>query len=110
MSFLHLLFTLIAMHALCDYPLQGPFLSEAKNRNTALGKLFWPHALFAHAMIHGGAVLLLTGSLALAALEVVIHAGTDWLKCEGRITLNTDQAIHIGCKVVWATFVMWGIA
>lgn len=110
MSFLHLLFLLVAAHALCDYPLQGPFLSEAKNRNTALGKMFWPHALFAHAMIHGGAVLLLTGSIVLAALEVVIHAGTDWLKCEGRITLSTDQAVHIGCKLLWAALVTWGVA
>jgi hypothetical protein len=101
-NFATVLFLLVAAHALCDYPLQGPFLSEAKNRNTALGKLFWPHALFAHSMIHGGAVLLLTGSLALAALEVIIHAGTDWLKCEGRITLNADQAVHILCKLLWA--------
>jgi hypothetical protein len=107
LSFGSLLFLLIAAHALADYPLQGPFLSEAKNRNTAVGKVFWPHALFAHSMIHGGFVLLLTGSIGLAMLEVVIHAVTDWLKCEGRISLNVDQGVHICCKVLWAVAAVW---
>lgn len=109
-EFLPLLFSLVAAHCLADYPLQGPFLSEAKNRNTAVGKVFWPHALFAHSMIHGGFVYLLTGSLLLALAEVAIHAGTDWLKCENRISLNTDQGIHLSCKAVWATITVWGIA
>ena len=100
--FAELLFVLIFAHALADYPLQGAFLSEAKNRNTAIGKVFWPHALFAHAMIHGGFVFLITGSLAMALAEVVIHAATDWLKCESKISLNVDQAIHIACKVAYA--------
>lgn len=103
MTYIELLFLLVAGHALCDYPLQGDFLAQAKNRNTPVGKVFWPHALFAHAMIHGGAVTLLTGSALLGALEAIVHAATDWLKCEGRITLNTDQAIHIACKVLWAS-------
>jgi hypothetical protein len=106
LSFGGLLFLLVAAHALADYPLQGPFLSEAKNRNTAVGKVFWPHALAAHAMIHGGFVLVLTGSLWLAMAEVLIHAATDWLKCENRITLNQDQAVHVACKVAWAAAVV----
>lgn len=101
-DFTTMLFLLVAGHALADYPLQGPFLSEAKNRNTAIGKMFWPHALFAHSMIHGGAVLLITGSLWLALAEVCIHAVTDWLKCENKLTLNADQAIHLACKLAWA--------
>lgn len=101
-EFFYLLFLLIAAHSLADYPLQGDFLAQAKDRNTNIGKMFWPHALFAHSMIHGGFVLLITGSVVLASAETVIHAATDWLKCEKKISLNTDQAIHIGCKVVWA--------
>jgi hypothetical protein len=23
------------------------------------------------------------------------------MKCEGRFSLNTDQAIHIACKIAW---------
>lgn len=108
MDFATLLFLLLAAHALADYPLQGPFLSEAKNRNTAIGKLFWPHALAAHSMIHGGAVLMLTGSIWLAGLEVLIHAATDWMKCEGRISLNVDQLIHVACKFAWAAIITSG--
>lgn len=104
-----MLFLLVAAHALCDYPLQGDFLARAKDRNTDLGKLFWPHALFAHSMIHGGAVLLITGLLPLAIVEVCIHAFTDWLKCEKRIGLNTDQAIHLVCKTVWAAVAAFGV-
>lgn len=100
--FAHMLFLLIAAHALADYPLQGDFLAQAKNRNTAIGKVFWPHALFAHSMIHGGFVLIITGSMWFALAEVAIHAATDWLKCEGKISLNSDQSIHIACKLAWA--------
>lgn len=108
-EFVYLLFLLIAAHALADYPLQGDFLAQAKDRNTAIGKVFWPHALFAHTVIHGGFVLIITGSVLLASLETIIHAITDWLKCEKKISLNTDQAIHIACKVVWALLVTQGI-
>ncbi|MNR45031.1 hypothetical protein D3C85_1638410 [compost metagenome] len=97
-----MLFFLVAAHALCDYPLQGDFLAKAKDRNTDIGKIFWPHALGAHSMIHGGAVALITGSVGLGVAEVVAHAITDFLKCEKRISLNVDQAIHLICKAVWA--------
>lgn len=98
------LLELLAMHFLCDYPLQGEFLAQAKNRNTPLGKIFWPRALIAHSVIHGGAVLLVTGSLLCAVCEVVIHAVTDYLKCESKISINADQAIHVACKLAWAAY------
>lgn len=102
LPFTELLFLLVVGHALADYPLQGPFLSEAKNPNTTIGKTFWPHALFAHSVIHGGFVFVLTGSIWLALAEVVIHWMTDMFKCDNWITLNTDQFIHLACKVAWA--------
>ena len=101
-SFPVLLFALVFCHALADYPLQGEFLATAKNRNTPIGKLFWMHALPAHAIIQGGFVLLLTGSVLLATAEAVIHGITDWFKCEGKISLHIDQAIHLGCRLLWA--------
>lgn len=110
MEFVTLLFLLVFAHMLADYPLQGDFLAQAKNRNTKLGMMFWPHALAAHSIIHGGFVLLLTASIWLALAEILIHAATDWLKCEMRISLNVDQAIHIGCKVLWAALVVMGVA
>jgi hypothetical protein len=38
--------------------------------------------------------------------EVFIHAITDHLKCEKKIGINTDQAIHIICKIVWAALAL----
>lgn len=109
MGFATVLFLLLVGHALADYPLQGPFLSEAKNRNTSIGKVFWPHALAAHSLIHAGAVFAITQSLYLALAEGIIHATTDWLKCDNKISLNVDQAIHFGCKVLWAILTVYGV-
>jgi len=45
-------------------------------------------------------------SAALGVAEAVAHGVTDWMKCEGRISLNTDQAIHLACKIVWFRLVI----
>lgn len=105
-----MLFVLAVCHSLADYPLQGDFLSQGKNRNTPLGKLFWPYALSSHALIHGGFVFAVTGSVTLGLLETVIHAGTDWLKCENKISMLTDQLIHYVCKVIWVAAYFSSIA
>ena len=39
--------------------------------------------------------------------ELVIHWFTDWAKCEKYIDFNQDQAIHYGCKVLWAILVVY---
>lgn len=106
MDFIEVLALLVFAHFLADYPLQGDFLAQAKNRNTDLGKMFWPHALTAHSVIHGGFVMLITGSVWLGLAEAVVHGVTDAAKCDNRITLNTDQFIHIACKVAWATIII----
>jgi hypothetical protein len=31
----------------------------------------------------------------------------DDMKCMGKISHNTDQALHLACKVVWASAVAW---
>jgi hypothetical protein len=47
---------LLAGHALADYPLQGDFLSKAKNRAAPIpGVPYW-QALGAHVAIHGAFV------------------------------------------------------
>jgi len=99
---MHILILLIFGHALADYPLQGDFLARAKNRTAPIPGFPWWQALTAHAVIHAGVVYLITGSAGLAAAELVAHWITDDLKCRGKIGLNTDQAIHIICKIVWA--------
>lgn len=97
---------MVAAHALADYPLQGEFLSKAKNHTAPIPGVPWYQALLAHSAIHAGFVGVITGSIWLALAEFVIHTATDYAKCAGRISYNTDQAIHIGCKVVWAVLVI----
>lgn len=94
--------TLLAGHALCDYPLQGDFLAKAKNRANPIPGVPWYQALGAHALIHGGMVALVTKSPWMGVAETVIHAVTDDLKCKGRLSFDQDQAIHVACKLLWA--------
>lgn len=92
---------LMVAHAVCDYPLQGDFLARAKNRANPIPGFPWYQALGAHALMHAGAVWLITGFWWLGALEFFAHALTDDAKCTGKIGLNTDQAIHALCKALW---------
>ena len=98
---------LSAAHALADYPLQGDFLSKAKNRANPIPGVPWWQALGAHASIHGGMVALITGVWWLFFAEALVHWMTDDAKCQGRIGFNTDQAIHLACKVVWLAVAWW---
>lgn len=61
MTFEMMAIALIAGHALADYPLQGDFLSKAKNRSQPIpGVPYW-QALGAHVVIHGAFVAFITG-------------------------------------------------
>jgi len=94
-------FLLAAWHALADYPLQGDFLSKAKNRLSPIPGVPWFQAMGAHALIHAAGVGILTGSIWLAALEFVAHGVIDDMKCRGRIGFNADQFLHLTCKAAW---------
>ncbi|MGR9441675.1 DUF3307 domain-containing protein [Rhizobium leguminosarum] len=94
---------LIGAHWLCDYPLQGQFLSDAK----AKGPLRFYH-LVAHAGIQGAAVAAVTANVWLGLAEWVAHTVIDELKVRGRTTFAQDQALHIVCKALWLT-VMFGL-
>jgi len=101
MYYAYLLLLLFAGHALCDYPLQGDFLSKAKNHKSPIpGVPFW-QALTAHSLIHMGMVLLITNSIELAIAEFIVHWVTDYSKCGGLISYNQDQFIHYFSKVLW---------
>lgn len=102
MFFVDVLGLLVLAHFVADYPLQGDFLSKAKNRLAPIPGVPWYQALAAHSGIHAGLVGIVTGSPVLGFAEFAIHAATDDAKCQGRLTYNQDQAIHIGCKVLWA--------
>lgn len=96
-----ILLLLVFAHALADYPLQGDFLSKAKNRTAPLPGVPWYQALGAHAAIHAGFVGIITGSIWLALAEFIAHALIDDAKCRGVLTFNQDQLAHMACKVLW---------
>ncbi len=87
---------------MCDYPLQGDFLSRGKNHRAPIPGVPWYQCLVAHSLIHGGMVALLTGSIWLGLAEVACHAAIDYSKCDGRFGFYVDQALHAGCKMLWA--------
>lgn len=93
---------MVVAHAVADYPLQGDFLAKAKNRAMPIPGVPWYQALGAHAVMHGGMVWAVTGLLWLGILETLCHALIDDMKCNGRLSFNQDQALHIACKAVWA--------
>ncbi|WP_234826128.1 DUF3307 domain-containing protein [Agrobacterium pusense] len=95
-AMLMLALVLLGAHWLCDYPLQGQFLSDAK----AAGPMRFYH-LVAHAGIHGAAVAIVTGNVFLGLAEWVVHTAIDELKVSGKTTFALDQALHIICKVFW---------
>jgi hypothetical protein len=107
-----LLFALLVAHALCDYPLQGDFLARAKRRGGIPG-VPWYHALTSHALIHAGAVWMLTAEPILGLAELAAHWAIDYWKCEdaefGSVTqarrFDVDQALHVGCKLLWVVLV-----
>jgi hypothetical protein len=103
-----ILLLLLIGHALADYPLQGDWLSQAKNHTKKLvpGEIIWPGALACHAGIHAGFVLLITSSWTLAIAEFVAHAIIDYRKCDGRLSYNGDQVLHVACKVWWWMLLM----
>lgn len=88
---------LLIGHALMDGPLMQPAaLSRAKRGPDWVG---W---LGLHAGLHGLAVGVVTLSPGLGLAEMAAHAAIDYLKINGRIGSRADQALHVGCKVIWA--------
>ena len=113
-----LLFWLLVGHAVADYPLQSDFIAKAKNRHNPMGfipagqtpQVHWPFVLCAHAATHAGAVALVTGSVFLGVLEFVAHTIIDFAKCENWTSIYSDQALHVGCKLLWIWLIWWGAA
>lgn len=107
---LALFIELLMGHALADFALQTEWMAKHKNRHVAPSfippgqtpQTTWPYVLGAHALIHGMAVWLITGQIWLGVLEATAHFVIDFGKCESWYGINTDQSLHIGCKVLWA--------
>ena len=100
-----LFFGMVITHAIADFPLQGAFLAQGKNRHLANSefqgnepRFLWIYCLTAHAVIQSGGVWLITGSFTLALIEFVIHWLLDYAKCEGWTNFHVDQLAHMLCK------------
>jgi len=98
----------VVIHALADFPLQGEYLARQKFRKLATSRSDWIIALSAHCVIHGGGVWLVSGSLAMAALELVLHGLIDLGKGEGKFGPTVDQLLHVGCKLGYALWLTYG--
>jgi hypothetical protein len=100
-----LFFQLLIGHALADFVLQSDTMARAKDRHAdfmkGVSESFppWYYWLAAHALVHGGAVYLFTGSALLGLVEAVLHSAIDYAKCERWIGFHQDQALHVACKV-----------
>lgn len=105
---LRLFATLLFAHFLADFPLQGDFLSKAKNRYAPFVGVPPMMCMFAHVFIQAFGVYIVTGSAFLAMLEFVFHFLIDDSKCSGAITFGQDQLIHILCKLMWTVMLVGG--
>lgn len=106
---LALFFAFAISHALADFPLQGDYLAREKQRNTAGSMSEWFIALTAHSLIHAGGVWLVTGSVTLAAIELLLHWLIDFGKGEGYYSYVADQSLHLACKVVYVIVLANGV-
>ncbi len=106
-----LFFQLLIGHAVCDFVLQSDTMARAKDRHSDMAKgrsanfPSWYYWMTAHALVHGGAVYLLTGNVIFGLIETVLHWSIDCAKCEKRINFHQDQALHIVCKIGYCFFV-----
>lgn len=96
---------LLALHALCDYPLQSDFVARGKNHVAPLPGVPWWVVMAAHAAIHAGAVSLVAPAWCVGA-EFFSHAVLDYAKNagwfgSGKTAFCLDQAAHVLCKLAY---------
>jgi hypothetical protein len=108
-TFGHLLFLLVAVHAVADFPLQGDMVATQKSRHSdhpIQRHVPWFYWMGAHALAHGLGVALVTGSTTLGLCETAAHFVIDFGKCERWYSIHIDQALHIVCKLLWVSIVL----
>ena len=112
--------TLIAVHGICDFPLQGQYMAEHKSPRDPYppneDKRVWWVIMGLHSTIHGLGVFLvlewyaifhdnhslMVAAFVIATLETLTHFCIDYWKCtHGRALLLWDQVTHISCKAMW---------
>ena len=111
MLWLETFFLLLCGHALADFVLQPAEMGYGKNRKERAKRSLSPHFpawqywLSAHALIHGGAVYLITGQLVYGLIETASHWLIDFAKCEGKISMHVDQVLHILLKLSYSLLI-----
>lgn len=114
-------FALAIGHAFADFALQSQFMAQNKNRNlvpkdtdTGRPSTMWLHVLTAHCLVHAGTLWVLLAPVtklawAFALTEFVLHWFIDYVKCEGKTSFNSDQALHYVCKAAYLGLLWAGI-
>lgn len=101
---------LLMAHFLADFPLQGDFLSKAKNTMTPIRGIDPWYCLMGHALIHSGAVYLITGSLIFWFVELFSHILIDHAKNTQKISFQTDQILHLSIKLCFVLLIfLYGV-
>jgi hypothetical protein len=109
-------FYLLIGHAVADYALQSPWMAKAKNRHSGPpesydpamhGKIqpIWPMVMAAHALIHAGAVVVITGDPFLGVWQFLAHYMIDTLKCDKMFNVWVDQSLHVFVLAMTAIYV-----
>ncbi len=104
-----LLTSLIFWHFILDFPLQGDFLSKAKNKYKPIDGIPWIWPMTAHSFIHGAGVYIVLGVWWISLFEFISHFIIDTIKCKGLISFNIDQILHITLKFVWLGLAMYSV-
>lgn len=115
-----LAFRLLCGHAVADFALQSDWIAKNKNRHAPAPagydvrlhgpqQTVWPYVLTSHALVHGLAVFLATGSYLLGMAETVMHWLIDFGKCERWYGIHADQFWHLVCKAVWLFLAVRGV-
>lgn len=106
-SWTKILWLLLAAHAVSDVFLQDPKISSMGEFKKRTVSSHWPYWLWAHGCLNGLAVFWVTGFWILGLLESVLHAAIDMGKTEGLYNVHVDQALHLCCKLTWATYAVY---
>ena len=111
MILLEMFYFLLLGHFLTDFALQSSEMGKGKNRNRVPENVppgqkiavVWPFWLTAHAGVNALAVQIITETWWLSLGELVAHWLIDFMKCDNKLTVYQDQALHVLSKLVWAS-------
>lgn len=106
-TLLSVFFALMIGHAFADYVFQSELMSRNKRRKHNPDG--WWATLAAHALVHGGMVLIVLASPLLAFFEFLAHFTIDFFRCEEKYSWQVDQLLHVWCKVSWIILFLFGI-